>query len=251
MQCNGVKRARASVTLPAVAWSVWDASREACVKKVAIGCLVVLVVLGVAGGIGSYFVYRTIKATFGDTLTQLAALSKTPEIERQVRNTTGYAPPADGVLSPAQVERFVAVQAAVRTQMGARFAELEKRYKTLIDKKEATALDLPELLSAYKDLAGVWLAGKQAQVDALNAQRFSLEEYRSVRDRTYRALGIPLMSVDISQIIDKAMRGESVEQPPTHFEGSVGPTGPDANQKLIEQHKKALEDNAALAIFGL
>jgi hypothetical protein len=130
------------------------------VKKVAIGCLIVLVVLGVAGGIGSWYVYRTLKAKFGDTLTQLAELSKAPEIERQVRNTSDYTPPADGVLAPAQIERFVAVQSAVRTQMGARFAELERRYKTLIDKKEATALDLPELLSAYKDLAGIWIAGK-------------------------------------------------------------------------------------------
>jgi hypothetical protein len=221
------------------------------VKKVVIGCLVVLVVLGVAGGIGAWFVYRTVKAKFGDTLTQLAALSKAPEIERQVRNTSEYAPPADGVLAPSQVERFVAVQTAVRTKLGARFAELERRYKTLLDKKEATALDLPELLSAYRDLAGIWLEGKRTQVEALNAQGFSLAEYRSVRDRAYRALGLPLMSVDVSQIIDKAMRGEPVEQPPTHVEGSVGPTGPAENQKIIEQHKKTLEENAALAIFGL
>jgi hypothetical protein len=221
------------------------------VKKVAIGCLIVLAVLGVAGGIGSYYVYRTVKAKFGDTLTQLAALSKAPELERQVRNTAEYTPPADGVLAAAQVERFVAVQTAVRTQMGARFADLERRYKTLIEKKEATALDLPELLSAYKDLAGIWIAGKQAQVEALNAQGFSLAEYRSVRDRAYRAVGLPLMSVDVSQIIDKAMRGEPVEQPAPHFEGSVGPTGPTENQKIIEAHKKKLEDNAALAIFGL
>ncbi len=220
-------------------------------KKFAIGCLIVLVVLGVAGGIGSYYVYRTVKAKFGDTLTQLAALSKAPELERQVRNTRDYAPPADGVLAPAQVERFVAVQTAVRTQMGARFADLERRYKTLMEKKEATAFDLPELVSAYKDLAGVWIAGKQAQVEALNAQGFSLAEYRSVRDRTYRAVGLPLMSVDVSQIIDKAMRGEPVEQSAPHVEGSIGPSGPVANQKIIEAHKKQLEDNAALAIFGL
>jgi hypothetical protein len=219
-------------------------------KKVAIGCLIVLVVFGVARAVGSYYVYRTVKAKFGDTLTQLAALSKAPEIERQVRNTRDYTPPADGVLAPAQIDRFVAVQSAVRTQMGARFAELERRYKTLLE-KEATALDLPELLSAYKDLAGIWIAGKQAQVEALNAQGFSLAEYRSVRDRAYRALGMPLMSVDVSQIIDKATRGEPVEEPKPHFEGSVGPTGPAENQKMIETHKKALEDNAALAIFGL
>lgn len=220
-------------------------------KKVAIGCLIVLVVLGVAGGIGSYLVYRTVKAKFGDTIEQFAALRKAPELERQVRNTSDYTAPADGVLSQAQLDRFVAVQTAVRTQMGTKFAELEKRYKALIDKKEADARDLPELISAYKDLAGVWLAGKQAQVEALNAQNFSLSEYKSVRDRAYRAIGMPLMNVDVSEIIDKAMKGQPVEEPKPHFEGSIGPTGPEANQKLVEARKKALEDNAALAIFGL
>jgi hypothetical protein len=59
------------------------------------------------------------------------------------------------------------------------------------------------------------------------------------------------MAVDISQIIDKAMQGQSLDQPRSHVEGSVGPTGPEANLKLIEPHRKSLEENAALAIFGL
>jgi hypothetical protein len=220
------------------------------VKKLALGCLIVLVVLGVAGSFAAYYVYSVVKTKVGDSMATLAAFSKAPELERQVKNTRPFAGPASDVLTPAQLDRFVAVQTAVRTRMGVRFAELERRYKTLIDKKDASALDLPELVSAYRDLAAIWLDGKQAQVDALNAQGLSLAEYRWVRDRSYRAVGLPLMSVDVSQIIDKAMRGEKVEQPGT-LEGSIGPGGPVENQKIIERHKKALEENAALAIFGL
>jgi hypothetical protein len=221
------------------------------VKKLAIGCLVVLVVLGVAGSFAAYYVYSVVKTKVGASLAKFEAFSKAPELERQVKNTGPFNPPGSGVLTPTQVERFVAVQTAVRAQLGARFADLERRYKALLDKKEATALDLPELISAYGDLAQIWIAAKKAQVDALNAQGLSLAEYRWVRDRSYRALGLPVMSVDISEIIDKVSRGENVEQPRTGFEGSIGPTGPAENQKLIERFKKSLEDNAALTVFGL
>lgn len=220
-------------------------------KKLAIGCGIAMVVLVVVGSVGAWLVYRTVKARFGDTFESIAALRQVPEIERQVRNTAPFAPPDGDRLTSGQLDRFVAVQTAVRDRIGAEFAAFERRYKALIDKKEATALDLPELLSAYKDLAKTWLAAKQAQVDALNAQGLSVAEYRWVRNQTYRAVGMPLMAVDVSEIIDKAMRGENLEQTPQNIEGSIGPSGPPENQKLIEPYKKRLEDNAALAVFGL
>ena len=221
-------------------------------KKFAIGCLVVLVLVGVAGAFGAFYVYHVVRSKVTTAMAKFEAFSKAPEIERQVRNTSPYAGPESGALTPAQVERFVAVQTAVRTHMGARFNEMEQRYKTLFDKnkKEATAADVPDLIAAYGDLAQIWLTAKKAQVDALNAQGFSLAEYRWVRDHSYRAVGIPLTSVDVTEIIAKASRGEAVEQARS-MEGSLGPTGPPENQKAIERFKKQLEDNAALAIFGL
>lgn len=224
-------------------------------KKFAIGCLIVLVLLGIAGAVVSYVVYRAVKTTFIDPATKavadLQALKAIPELERQVRNTAAYTPPASAALTPAQVERLVAVQTKVRETLGVRFAELERRYKTLLEKKEATALDLPELISAYRDLAKVWLLAKQAQVDALNAAGLSLAEYRWVRDQSYSAIGMPVMSVDIAEIIDNATQGTPVERPSTRLEGSIGPAGPVENRQLIEPFKKRLEENAALAIFGL
>jgi hypothetical protein len=219
-------------------------------KKLAIGCLVVLVVLGLAGSLATFYLYHVVRTKIADSASALAAFKELPELERRVRNKGEYRAPESDLLSRAQVERLASVQAAVRTAMGARFAEIERRYKTLFEKKEATVLDVPEVLAAYRDLAGLWLVGKRAQVDALNAQGFSRAEYRWVRDRVYRALGLPLMSVDVSELIARGMRGEQVEEP-GRLEGSVGPSGPIENQKLIEAFKKGLEENAALAIFGL
>lgn len=220
-------------------------------KKLAIGCLVVFVLFAIAGSVATYYVYHVVKTKVLDSVNQFAAFKNVPEMERQVRNRSEFTPPESGLLTAAQVERLVAVQTAVRADMGVRFHEMERRYKTLLDKKESTVLDLPELISAYRDLGVLWLEAKKTQIDALNKAGFSLSEYRWVRDRTYRAVGLPLMSVDISQIIDRAMSGGRIDEPPTDLEGSVGPTGPLANQKLVERYKKTFEDNAPLATFGL
>ena len=110
----------------------------------------------------------------------------------------------------------------------------------------ASVLDLPQLVSAYRDLASSWMDAKRAQVEALNATSFSLDEYRWVRSQVYAAAGIPIMEIDVAQIVDDVKAGRTPETP-TRTSGSVGPSGPAANRELIEGVRKQLEDNAALA----
>ena len=215
-------------------------------KKIAIGCLIVVVVVGVVGAIGAFFLYRQVRST----VTQFAELGSVPEIERTVRNQSSYTPPESGELTPSQVERLVRVQTRVRNRLGERVADMERKYKELLEKKEATAFDLPTLIAAYRDLAASWVEGKRAQVEALNEAGFSLAEYRWVRGQAYRALGIPMMEIDVAQMIEDAKSGQPT-QPPGTISGSFGPGGPEQNQKLVEPYRKQLENSAALASFGL
>jgi hypothetical protein len=225
------------------------------VKKLAIGCLVVVVLFAVAGAVGAFFVYRAVRVTVIDpaasAIADLASFQSVPALERQVRNTADFKPPDSGLLTPVQINRLMKVQGKVRQSMGASFAELERRYKDLLAKEEATAADLPQIIAAYRDLAKLWLVGKKAQVDALNETNLSLSEYRWVRSRAYTALGLPLMSIDVSRLIEDAASGRQSAEVPGTLEGSVGPSGPPENQRLIEPFKKALADNAAMAVFGL
>ena len=215
-------------------------------KKLAIGCAVVLVLLGVvAAGVG-YYVYRQASSMFA----QLRELDRLPEIERGVRVQSTYTPPASGELTVVQVERLVKVQETVRQRLGQRFTELEAKYKTLIDKKEATAADVPALLGAYRDMAAAWMEAKRSQVDALNTVDMSLAEYKWIREQTYRALGVPYMDFDVSRIIEHIRSGRANIEP-GQIGGSIGPSGPDSNRKIIEPYKKRLEENLPLASFGL
>jgi hypothetical protein len=215
------------------------------VKKIAIGCGLVVVLLAAAAAIGSYLVYRKVSTAFGD-FAQLAAV---PELERSVRNQSPFTPSSSGELTDAQVQRLMRVQATVRATLGAKGAELEQKYKTLLEKDKATALDLPALISAYRDLAVSYLDAKRAQVEALNEAGFSIAEYRWVRRQAYAALGMPMMDVDVAKIVEDVRSGRTPGEP--ERPAPIGPTGPAANQDLVKPHRKALEDNAGLAFFGL
>nr|MBA3231297.1 hypothetical protein [Acidobacteriota bacterium] len=155
-------------------------------KKLALGCGVVVLLLAIAGAGVAYYVYRQI----GATITQFAEFAQVPDLERGVRNRAAFTPPVSGELTEQQVERLVRVQNRIRERLGERFAEFEQRHKTLLEKDRANALDLPEVFAMYRGLATAWMDAKRQQVEALNEVSFSLEEYRWVRDRSYSALGL-------------------------------------------------------------
>jgi hypothetical protein len=215
-------------------------------KKLAIGCLVVLVLGGIAVAGVSYYAYRQARSMFA----QFAELGQVLEIERGVVARAPFTPPASEELTLAQVERLVRVQLHVRTRLGERFAEMERKYKSLSQAESASIADVPRLMAAYRDVAAAWVEAKRSQVEALNDAGLSLDEYRWIREQTYRALGVPYMDFDVGKIVDQ-IRSNNAAVEPGQLKGSIGPAGPEANRKLVEPFKKQLEDNLALASFGL
>jgi hypothetical protein len=215
-------------------------------KKLAIGCLIVLVFAGVVVAGVSYYAYRQARAMFA----QFAELGQVPEIEQSVRNKGAFVAPASDELTPNQVERLVKVQSRVRQRLGERFGEFQRKYKALADKDNATIADAPALLAAYRDVAAGWLDAKRSQVDALNETGLSLQEYRWIREQTYKALGVPFMDFDVGKIVEEIRTGGTVVEP-GKISGAIGPSGPESNRKLVETYRKPLEENLALAAFGL
>ena len=214
-------------------------------KKFAIGCGIVLLVVGIAVvGVG-YWGYMKVKST----VAQLAELGQITDIEKGVKNTSLFTPPDSRELTASQVDKLLQVQTRVRTKLGASAAEIERSYKSLMDKKEASFTDLPALFGAYKDLAKALVDAKRTQVEALNETGMSLAEYRWVRSETYRALGVPFVEMDFGQLAERAKQGQTSGT--LQLNGAVGDKGPEANVKLVEKHRKAFEDYMALASFGL
>lgn len=73
------------------------------------------------------------------------------------------------------------------------------------------------------DLAGIYVDGKRAQVDALNRAGVSLEEYRWTRSRVYAALDVPFMELDIPSIIAEVKEGRQAATPA--YPMAEGPPG--------------------------
>lgn len=218
-------------------------------KKLAIGCGVVAVVLLIGAAVATYFVVNKVRST----VAEFASLGEIPAIERRVTNQAAFTPPEAGELTEAQVTRYLQVQQQVRSVLGARFDEFNTKYAELsqrMNRDEGTALDAPAVVNAYRDLARTYVDAKKAQVDALNAARFSLDEYRWVRGQAYAAIGMPVMDFDIAKVIENVKSGNTDAVRGT-VGGSIGPSGPESNKALVEPHRKTLEDNAALTFFGL
>ena len=215
-------------------------------KKLAIGCGIALVVVGVAVAGVSYYLYRQVASTF----TQFAELAEVPNIERSIRNRAPFTPPANEEFTDAQIEKLVQVQTDVRRRIGERMKEFESKYKALSEKANADITDAPTLLRAYADLAKTWLDAKRSQVEALNTAGLSLEEYRWIRHQAYRALGMAFVDLDFAKIVEEAKSGVTSDSA-GQLLGAMGPDGPEANRARIEKFKKQLEENIALASFGL
>lgn len=165
-------------------------------KKLVIGCGLGLVLFAVAASAAFYyFVYRPAKTFVGS----MAEMGEIAELDAKVTNTQAFTGPADGALTAAQVTRFVAVQESLHARLGAKAAELEAKYRDIEQRGDGNA-SLTEVAGAYKDLFGMIGEAKRAQVEALNAQGFSVEEYGWVKARFYEAAGVEMTGLDFREL---------------------------------------------------
>jgi hypothetical protein len=86
-----------------------------------------------------------------------------------------------------------------------------------------------------------------AWVDALNQQRFSMDEYQWVRGRVYAAAGLSVMELTNRAVLDTVKEGGVVTRP---IAGSVDPVS-QRNKELVAPYIPTLKKSAALAFLGL
>ena len=239
-------------------------------KKIALGCGLVVVLLALAGAVGMYyFVYKPAR-TFVSSMSELGELA---ELDAKVTNTAAFAPPADGALNEAQVKRFAAVQESMHQRLGARASELQAKYQAMSE-TGSESRSIGEVVGAYKDLFGIIAEAKRAQVDALNAQQFSLAEYGWVKTRVYEAAGVELTGVDFRELAGKVQNGDlaalqgMASQTSDDISGAIASASsaaaetlatpdtpglgiPDANRTLVAPYKEAMKNWIVYGIFGL
>jgi hypothetical protein len=247
------------------------------VKKLVIGCALALVLFGIAGSVAFYyFVYKPARS-FVASLSELGELA---EMDAKVTNTQTFAAPSADTLTEAQVRRFVAVQESLHARMGTRASELQAKYQA-IEARSPEGVGMAEAVGAYRDLFGIIAEAKKAQVEALNAQNFSVDEYTWVKSRFYEAAGVTVTGIDFREMAGKVKSGDlsAVQEmitnagaaasgavagnsqpdeaskepaPPATLEtDTVGVGIPDANKTLVAPYKDKAATWLIYGAFGL
>ncbi len=220
-------------------------------KKLLVGCGLALFIFGITAAVaGYYFVVRPARAF----LASMTELSDVADLETALTNTSPFTAPADGTLSATQVQRFMAVQSAVKTQLGTRFEELKTKYDQLDGEMSAgkRTIRLTEAVGAYRDLFGLIAEARTAQVNALNAQNFSEQEYLWVRLRVFEAAGLSVTGVDLSELVDRVKQGDF--ELPSGSDVTLDTPGrgvPEQNKTLVAPHVAELQEWVPYAVFGL
>jgi hypothetical protein len=220
-------------------------------KKLLVGCLIILALGGIFLGVGAYFLYRAASPMLQDARNYLQRMSELGEVEKSVANKSSYAPPATNELSSAQMQRFARVQDSVRVELGQRMAEIDEKYKHLKDSVERN--DQPpsigDMLSALGEMTHVIVDARRFQVAALNREGFSLAEYAWVRDRVFEAAGTEWTSrIDLHKLEEAVRKGTGsdgfeVPQLPS-------PNVPEQNRALVKPYLEQMNRWIPLAFFG-
>ena len=100
-------------------------------KKWVVGCLIVLVLAGIGGVVGTYLVYRWGKSKVDTYVTSVQQFGDAAKMDEQVSNKALFTAPSNGELTADQVDRFMKVQEGLETKMGARLKELDAKYDAL------------------------------------------------------------------------------------------------------------------------
>ncbi|MGD9906052.1 MAG: hypothetical protein AB7U83_21480 [Vicinamibacterales bacterium] len=224
-------------------------------KKLLAGCLVVVVLFVVAGAVGAYFLWRAARPVVDNAMQMASGLSRLSEVveeENRLTTTAAFDAPASGELTEAQVARFLRVQAHVKDTLGARTEAFREKYKELATTRpDGTEVppSLSQLLAGLNDLSQIYVDARKAQVDALNAEKFSRDEYSWVRLRVYHAAGIEAARFDpreLEKLVQGMANGATVAVPEVEL-----PDAPAKNRELVKPHAAQLMEWLAMASFGL
>ena len=221
-------------------------------KKILGGCLIVAVIAIIGFGVAGYYAYRAAKPMIDSAGDYVARAREMVSIGDRINNHAPFVPPVTGELTPSQVDRFIAVQGRVRSDMGERWDEIEAKAAEIQRRTQnnKTDLSLNEVASVFSDLASIYIEARKVQVNALNVHKFSDDEYSWVRRRVYEAAGLQLAhGIDMSRIEDIARSG--AQKGGMNIPDIPMPEVPETNLRLVKPHVAKLKEWVPMAVLGL
>ena len=221
-------------------------------KKILAGCLIVIVIAMIGFGVAAFYAYRAMKPMIDNASNYMDKAREVTRLGEGIKLKTAYEPPKNGELTQTQVERFLAVQSRVRTDLDSKWEEVEKKSAEIRSKAERNSNDwtFSELTTVFSEIANIYLDGRKSQITALNTQRFSESEYEWVRLRVYEAAGVQLTgNLDLSKIEDLAR--DSATKNGINLPAVDLPKVPEKNIALVKPHVAKIKEWIPMAVLGL
>ncbi len=221
-------------------------------KKIFAGCLIVVMIALIGVGVAGYYAFRAMKPVIDHASNYMDKAREVTRLGDGIKNTSSFQPPANGELTQTQVERFLAVQSRVRSDLNGTWAEVEKKSAEIRLKAESRRTDwtLSEFTNVFSEIANIYLDGRKSQITALNTQRFSEAEYEWVRRRVYEAAGVQLAgNVDLSKI--EALARDNASQNGLDLPAMDLPKVPEKNIALVKPHTAKIKEWIPMAVLGL
>jgi len=225
-------------------------------RSIVIGCLVVVLCVGLVAAVGLYFAWNSDTVQGGldfarsgaDVISNVKKLEEVSELDEQIASDPEFTPPDDSELTAGQVERYMAVMESVRATTEGRLQAAGERYKNLAGpQRDASPAQVAESLG---ELAEIVLEAKRAQVAAIEEQRFSRQEYSWVKRQMYYALGFGDMSkVDFSDLVEAARDGR-IDEMGELAQSSGERAVPEVNVALVKPHEEKLREWVLYAVLG-
>lgn len=212
-----------------------------------IGCLggfVIVIVIG--GSLAYFFLIRPV-------MSGLDTFSEIHQTNERIENRDPYDPPTTGELEKEQVERFVSVQRTIRDKMEQRLSDFEEQYEEISDDWQQQEPSFRKALAAWSELGELYADAKQVQVEALNEEGFSLQEYRFVQSTFYQTLGFELLPYNVNSIAEAASKGD-LRMDLEEFRDQQKEIPEETlrkNRELVADHTNEAEEWLVFAWWGL
>jgi hypothetical protein len=206
-------------------------------KGLLIGAVSFVLLMGACGA-GFYF------AIYKPYASPMMAMSISHALDQQL-SEKDFTKPGSGEVTTEQLRRFIAVEEAVETRIGDGRSALVEQQAVLERAGKAGDVVLDAALGAFGAVKPMLMDAKPRQIEIMTRERFSKREFEWVRDQLYRAAGINLTRVDVSDLFAGA------PEPAIRVRALSPQEVPAANQTLVGPIVARLEAWRAFAFFGL
>ena len=209
-------------------------------KKWLSGCLIVVLVLVLALVAAWWFVLRPMWNAGSQWVDDAKASITTLDLGEGVTNKAAFVAPADGRLTPAQVQSLVQVQQVFVREMGADLGKLAQRAREAQAMREGGQADLGDMAAALSELTGLVKRARAAQLKGVNEAGLSRDEYQFIRRQAMAAL--PLL-VDVGSL-------PQLPGLPAAADDAVETSAAQANAELLRPHLPLLQSSLGAGLLS-